>query len=127
MKRKLNPMQRWDALISGLEQDLMRISDARVLAESADLEIQDSPLKAFIQRNGGPLGVGKRAATAAAELPGNAAARRELLLSVLSSQRGPKLPENVRVTFSAGEKMSDQRVTELLKEMLRHGLIKKKP
>ena len=114
-------LQRWDRLVTALENEVSRMSDDDILSLPASTQraqsfrtIIDSALK-----KAGSTGIERGDAP---HIPNEASARRELLRSMLS--RRAVAPHSASASFSSADEMSDGEVEEMLLKLLRKGILK---
>ena len=140
MSARRNQWCRLDALLSGLEDDVLRRDDLTILSEDEGSTAGVEHVRALIQFQTGAyasidqsqseLDLGSvspghqsgRSETTSIAIPEEEDELRRLLETLVANQ--PNLPEQIRIAFSAGEKPTDSEVDATVAQFVRLGILK---
>ena len=135
-----NEWRRLDALLSGLEEDVLRLDDLTILSEDKDSAIGVEHVRALIQSqidasagtdqpqpamSLGRVSSGdrpRRSETTSIAIPEEEAELRRLLETLVANQ--PNLLKQVRIAFSAGGKPTNSEVNAMVAQLVRLGILK---
>ena len=135
-----NQRLRLDALLSGLEDEVLRLDDPAILSEDEDLFADIEHVRALIRSRidasssfnhlqpdtdtGGVSSRHWRRCSEAVPIPvPKEGTERLRLLETLVANR-PNLPKPVRIAFSAGEKPTESEVDSMVEQLIRLGILK---
>ena len=104
-----------DRVLSAIEEDILRASDAEILQETHNAHRQANGVRALVERQ-------IQARTQA--VPREPAARRQLLAELLRAR--PTLAPEMSATFNGGQTPSDNEVDEVISLLLRRGVLNPK-
>ena len=135
-----NEWRRLDALLSGLEDDVLGMDDLAILSENEDPAGGFRHVRALIQsqidasasidRSQPETDLGRvssghqsrRLETSAIAIPEEESELRRLLETLVVNQ--PNLPRQVRMAFSAGGKPTGSEVNAMVAQLVRLGILK---
>ena len=133
-----NERRRLDALLSGLEDEVLRLDDSAILSEDEDSFAGIAQVRALIrsridvyasinhlQPDTDMRGVSSRHRRSAAvpiAVPEEAAERRKLLQKLVANRID--LPQQVLIAFSGGEEPPESEVDATVAELVRLGILK---
>ena len=134
--------RRLDKLLSGLEQNILRLDDREVISESKQLfgsgrhvrEILDAnlqypiPVKETLPNQGVARVHGRPKAIAhkipVMQVPSSLSGKRQLLEQLVASTSG--ISGEIRMAFSAPQSLSDSEVEVMVERLVRLGVLRRK-
>ena len=140
MSARRNEWRRLDALLSGLEDDVLRLDDLTILSEDEGSAADVEHVRALIQfqtgayagtdhlqpaMNLGRVSSGEgteRPETTSIAMPEEEGELRRLLETLVANQ--PNLPKQVRIAFSAGGRPTGSEVNAIVAQLVRLGILK---
>ena len=140
MSARRNEWRRLDALLSGLEDDVLRLDDLTILSEDEASAAGVEHVRALIQFQTGAyastdqsqseIDLGRvssehrsgRSETTAIAIPEEEGELRRLLETLVANQ--PNLSKQVRIAFSAGGRPTGSEVNAMVAQLVRLGILK---
>lgn len=138
MNARLKEQHHLDALLSGLENEILKLDDSEILSEEANSFAHIEDIRALVNSNIRKyLGIEDSSSTPPTEdvssdfekkhlkslvVPNNPKERRKLLETLVSSQTN--MPLQFRMAFSANNKPTEPEVDAMIVRLIRLGILK---